>query len=58
MPRNEQTVTATAGGYVIYENDEHGRPIYIGKDNYWTRVKQAAVPWKTKAEAEAAREQG
>lgn len=41
------------GGWIVTEPDSKGRPLYVGKDGYWTRISQAASPWKTREEAEA-----
>lgn len=41
------------GGYIVSMPDHRGREQFVGKDDFWTRVYQAAMPWKTKAEAQA-----
>lgn len=41
------------GGWIVTEPDDKGRSLYVGRDNYWTRVQQAAAAWKDKGEADA-----
>ena len=54
MGRSEQaTVIIENGGFIVYMPDKNGKEQYVGRDGFWTRVRQAAAPWKIKKEADA-----
>lgn len=48
------TTEIVDGGWVVTHSDQKGQSFYMGRDMYWTRVKQAAQPFKTQAAAIAA----
>lgn len=47
-------VEVANGGWIVSEQDARGVMLYVGRDGFWTKVRQAASPFKTEQEAQAA----
>lgn len=46
-------VEIEGGGWIVSEQDHRGQVFYVGRDGYWSRVRQAVSPFRSRDVAQA-----